>query len=153
MKKHFISYLAVGLLLLTGAASASMAEEQELAAPCVVDAYLRAHEATLQVEASKSDIDKLIALVAADMVYEHPRVGITITGADAFRDGLTAFLGATDDGRYEVTDYIVSAGTVAVSLNRNFKIQDGGKWRQRVVNQLIVFEVKDGKITRIIDYW
>ncbi len=128
-------------------------EEPALEAPCVVEAYLRAREATLQAQASKSDVDKLIALVAADMVYEHPRVGITITGADAFRDGLTAFLGATDEGRYEVMDYIVSAGTVAVSLNRNFKTQDGGKWRQRVVAQLIVFEVKDGKITRIIDYW
>lgn len=153
MKKNLISYLAAGLLLLAGAASASAAEEQALAAPCVVEAYLRAHEATLQAEASKSDVDKLIALVAADMVYEHPRVGIAIAGADAFRDGLTAFLGATDDGRYEVMDYIVSAGTVAISLNRNFKVRDGEEWQQRVVAQLIVFEVKDGKITRIIDYW
>ena len=147
-------------ILLLGAAltglplgTASAGEEQALEAPCVVEAYLRAREATLQAAAGKSDVDKLMALVAADMVYEHPRVGITITGADAFRDGLTAFLGATDDGRYEVTDYIVSSGTVAVSLNRNFKIREGGEWRQRVVEQLIVFEVKDGKITRIIDYW
>lgn len=128
-------------------------EEQALGAPCVVEAYLRAREATLQAEASPSDVDRLIALVAADMVYEHPRVGITITGADAFRDGLSAFLGATDDGRYQVIDYLVSAGTVAISLNRKFKVRDGEEWLPRVVKQLIVFEVKDGKITRIIDYW
>ncbi|MCH8202058.1 MAG: nuclear transport factor 2 family protein [Proteobacteria bacterium] len=128
-------------------------EEQALGAPCVVEAYLRAREATLQAEASPSDVDRLIALVAADMVYEHPRVGITITGADAFRDGLSAFLGATDDGRYQVIDYLVSAGTVAISLNRKFKVRDGEEWLPRSVRQLIVFEVKDGKISRIIDYW
>ncbi len=128
-------------------------EEQALGAPCVVEAYLRAREATLQAEASPSDVDRLIALVAADMVYEHPRVGITITGADAFRDGLSAFLGATDDGRYQVIDYMVSAGTVAISLNRKFKVRDGEEWLPRSVRQLIVFEVKDGKISRIIDYW
>ncbi len=152
MRYPQIIVIAAALSFLqTGAAMAE--PEEALGAPCVVDAWLRAREATMQLDADKSDVDRVMALVDADLVYEHPRVGMTISGAEAYRQGLTAFLGATDAGSYEVADYIVSANTVAISLTRSFQAKADGEWQPHSVKQLMVFEVKDGKIIRIIDYW
>ncbi|MCH7806006.1 MAG: nuclear transport factor 2 family protein [Proteobacteria bacterium] len=128
-------------------------EEEGIGAPCVVDAYLHAREQTLQANASIEDVDHVMEYVTLDLVYEHPRFGIQITGADAFREGLTSFLGATDEGRIEVIDYLVNGQTVAITFTRIFKVQVEDELQERQVRQLTVFEVRDGKIARIIDYW
>lgn len=128
-------------------------EDQTLDAPCVVDAYLRAHEQTMQADAASDSVDAVINLVDENLVYEHPGVGIRIETANNFRQGLEAFLGATDRGRYVVNDYLVNGNTVSISMNRIFNIENDGQWEERTVNQMMVFEITDGKITRMIDYW
>lgn len=119
----------------------------------MVDAFLHAHEKTMQREADESTVDELISLVDENMVYEHPKVGIRIEGSGSYRQGLEAFLGATDLGRYEVLDYLVNGNTVAISMNRIFSVKTDEEWQERSIEQLMVFEVRDGKITRLIDYW
>ena len=129
------------------------ANESTSGPPCVVDAFLRAHEKTMQLEADDASIDALITLVDENMVYEHPKVGIRIEGANSYRQGLESFLGATDHGRYEVKDFLVNGNTVAISMNRVFSVETEGQWQERTIEQMMVFEVRDGKITRMIDYW
>ncbi|GEM_PF-390604 len=156
MLKIIKLFIVVPVFSIFSAISASpglAGEEDVLDAPCVVDGYLRAREQTMQADAKPKDVESLMKFVAADLVYEHPRVGIKIEGAEAYRAGVTAFLGDTDDGRYQVIDYLVNGDTVAITFNREFKTMTDGQWQERVVKQLVVFEVKDGKITRIIDYW
>ncbi len=149
MNKALVSLPA---LLLLGAAGHA-ADPERKGPPCVVDAFLHAHEKTMQSEADGSSVNELIDLLDENLVYEHPKVGIRIEGAGAYRQGLEAFLGATDQGRYEILDYLVSGDTVAITMNRVFSVQSDGQWKERSIEQMMVFEVRDGKITRMIDYW
>lgn len=153
MLKILKSLLAAAVFIMVLGRPGFTSEDEGIGAPCVVDAYLHAREQTMQADAGIEDVNNVMEFVTPDLVYEHPRFGIQITGADAFREGLTTFLGATDDGRYEVIDYLVNGQTVAITFNRFFKVRTEGKWQDRQVKQLVVFEVKDGKIARIIDYW
>ncbi len=145
-------FISISLFVLSSLPSFA-SEGEVLGAPCIVDAYLRAQEKAMQTDATSADVDQVMNLIGTDFVYEHPRVGFVIDGSDKFREGLTAFLGATDDGRYEVLDYIVNGNTVVIALNRIFKTQKEETWQEQTVKQLVVFEVNAGKITRIIDYW
>lgn len=144
----------VGLCLILAPWAIAMAGPGEARnPPCVVDAFLRAHQQTMQATADSGSVDTVIALVDENVIYEHPRVGIRIESADAYRQGLEAFLGATDEGRYEVQDYLVSGNTVAVSMLRVFSVEKAGSWEKQRVRQLTVFEIGDGKILRITDFW
>ena len=145
--------LVSACVLLTTMAEAPAGEQKTLEAPCVVDAYLRAHAQTMQADAGPASVDAVIKLVDKQVVYEHPGMGIRIETADSYRQGLEAFLGATDDGHYEVRDYMVNGNTVSISLDRVFKSQADGDWLEKSISQMMVFEVNDGKIARIIDYW
>ena len=156
MLKIIKLFIVVSVFSIFSAISASpglAGEEDVLGAPCVVDGFLRAHEQTMQANANAGDVESLMQFVAVDLVYEHPRVGIKIEGAEAYRAGVTAFLGGTDEGRYQVIDYLVNGDTVAITFNRIFKTLTDGQWQEKAIQQLVIFEVKDGKIARIIDYW
>lgn len=122
-------------------------------APCIVDAFLRAHEKTMQAHAEETSVDAVLELLETNFVYEHPRVGIKIEGAENYRKGLTAFLGASDRGRYEVMEYMSNGDTVTISMNRKFRVERDGEWQEQSVEQMTVFEIRDEKISRMIDYW
>lgn len=131
-------------------------------APCIVDGYLHAREKTLQQGAGPADVSAATYYLAENAVYEHPRVGARIEGRAAIEAGFNAFLGGTRNGRYEIIDFFDHAGTVAIKYRRIFEAlakggtpenEGGDNWKEVQIVQLTVFEVTDGKITHIADYW
>ncbi len=121
------------------------------------NSYLQALAATTHGESSTEDVERLLDFYADDIVYEHPAVGIRLEGKQAQRQGLTAFLdsyaGSAGDSQVEVIDYLKGPKAIAMRLNVSFMQQRGDSVEQVSREQLRIIEVKENKISRIIDYW
>jgi hypothetical protein len=115
-------------------------------------AYLQAREATMQAGATPADVDKVLALCTANLVYEHPRVGIKIEG-DAVGAGMRNFLGSSRNARITVTKSLPGAGMVAVETDVVFEAQGKDGWTKVARRQVWVFEFEGPKIKRILEYW
>ena len=120
---------------------------------CLVDAYLRALTQTQQETAQPKDIDALLDFYADDIVYEHPRVGAVIEGKARIRQGMLAFLGKTRNPSIRVEKYLGEADVIVVEYDREFEMLSNNNWQQRIQHQVTIFEIADGKITRVRDYW
>jgi predicted ester cyclase len=81
-------------------------------------------------------------LVSDDVVYELPQTGERITGRDRFVQFNREYPG---DWQITVTRLIADGSTAAGSMN--FTVGD-----EELVG-LVYFEVPDGVITRITDFW
>ncbi len=120
----------------------------------LVDGYLAARLATMQPGATEKDVDKALTYLADDAVYEHPRAKARIVGKSAMRAGMIGFLGGS--GSVEIKTLNRMSNPVAVVVEQRVDItmkKEGGKISQMGHDQITVFEFKDGKISRIIDYW
>jgi ketosteroid isomerase-like protein len=91
---------------------------------------------------SERDWDGFGQLVAEDVVYEMPQTGERITGRDRLVQFNREYPG---DWRLTVTRLIADGTTAAGSMN--FTVGD------EVLVGLVYFEVPDGVITRITDFW
>ncbi|WP_112245364.1 nuclear transport factor 2 family protein [Kribbella monticola] len=88
------------------------------------------------------DWDGFGQLVAEDVVYELPQTGERITGRDRFVQFNREYPG---DWQITVTRLIADENTAAASMN--FTVGD-----EELVG-LVYFEVPDGVIARITDFW
>ncbi len=152
MSKSFkigiLSFAIVALAACSGRA-------QNDAAP--FSAYLAALAATSHGETTAEDVEHVLGYYAEDVVYEHPAVGIRLEGIDAQRQGLTAFVasyaGGAADSTIEVIDYIEGPSVVMLRLKVQFLMRRDETSEKISRDQWRLIETKDGKITRIIDYW
>ena len=115
--------------------------------------YLAAREASMQEGAGSLQVEAVLALCSESVVYEHPRVGIKMSGLDAMRSGMTSFLGASRNTRIKTTANLPGRDMIAAQTQVSFEGKDGAKWTAVHRQQVWVFEFKDKKITRIIEYW
>jgi len=106
----------------------------------VVDAFIAAIE--------RLDIDAAVALLHADVSYENMPMD-PISGAEAVRATLAAFLGQATEVDWPVLRQIVDGNCVANERVDRFKIGEG--WLELPVAGF--FEVDDGLITLWRDYF
>lgn len=120
-------------------------------------AYLKALSATSHGETTTDDVDRVLAFYADDIIYEHPGVGIRLEGIEAQRQGLTAFIqsygGDAETSSIDVIDHMEGPNVAMLRLKVRFLRKDGDNIEPVARDQWRVIETRQGKITRIIDYW
>ena len=115
--------------------------------------YLARLTQTWTSGANADDVGKLIALFHADVVYEHPRAGALVEGASTVREGMLGFLGASRSPRVRDLEIAEGRGVLILQFRLDLEVRDGSTWQAVNRRQIIVLEIRDGLITRIIDYW
>src|SRR5205085_6650346 len=122
------SMIGIGLLLL---ASAAFADDRAVARE-----YLRARCRTVEAGATAADIDRVVALLADDVVVEHPRFGAVVNGKDAVRRGMLShvgdYTGNADDSGIELLDLMNIGGAVALKARVTFVV--GAEAERKVVS-------------------
>ena len=119
----------------------------------IATSHLEARQATMQEGAAPGDVDRALSYCASSLVYEHPRVGIRLTGIDAVRAGMVQFLGTSRKGTIKVTDSLSGRDMVAVETRVAFEGREEQAWRPVERRQVWVFELEGSKIKRILEYW
>ena len=115
--------------------------------------YIAQMTIAMQEHATEADVERVLALFTADAVYEHPAFGMRIVGLDAMRTGRLRQLGVSRNARAEIRGRTRLSDVEAISVELSFEARDEGRWRRLTRMQLLVFEYRDGRIARIIEYW
>jgi len=119
----------------------------------VVRSYLEARAATMQEATSPGDVERVLALCTPNVVYEHPRAGMTRVGVATLRTGMVGFLGASRKASIVINESLQGRDMVAVRTAVSFEAQDGANWTPVSRSQVWVFELDGAKIKRIMEYW
>ena len=119
----------------------------------IVTEYYSLNLKVFQSNSKVSDIDNIFNLFTSDFTYIHPKYGGTYTREDLYN----GYLRNQKNGRYDgtVTDIKIHnkiIGLNAVVVQRVYfrKTEDEIKKEEP---QMTLFEFKDGKISRIFEYW
>ena len=123
----------------------------------MVDQYLSRLAATMNAEASAKNVEDLLDLYTDDVIYEHPKVGFKLEGKETIRKGMNSFLSSYAGTKKDVVIEIKNAihtplvSTVQFTISFLTNSKEGIKTISR--DQVLVFEFKEGKIKRVLDYW
>jgi ketosteroid isomerase-like protein len=118
------------------------------------DTWIRSVEEVLRQPATMKDIDRLTFLYSADVLYEHPRVGIRIRGRDQVAEAMAEFLGETRNPDIDVHGSTTGEGVVVIDYTLEMEMRTEAGWRKLERRQVTVLEVTaDGRIRRILEYW
>jgi ketosteroid isomerase-like protein len=139
---------ALGLLFLTFYA---FADDRTIARD-----YLKARCRTVAAGATAADVDRVVALLAEDVIVEHPRAHAEVVGRDAVRRGLMSHLADyTGDGQesgIELLQAITTDDAVALKTRTTFVTGQGATRKVTEREGLTIVEVRDGRIARLIEY-
>lgn len=142
---------AIALLIVLSNASFLFAHDRALARE-----YLKARCRTLAAGASAADVERVLALMADDVVIEHPRANVEVVGKEAVRRGIMSHLsdytGNGDDSGIELLEVITTDAAVALKTRTTFVVGVGAERKVISREGLTVVEVRDGRITRLIEY-
>jgi hypothetical protein len=117
----------------------------------LVREYLEARVSAMQIDAGPSEVDRALSFGADDMVYEHNQY--RIEGKENHKRGMSAYLGLTKDVRLRLGKMLSNQDVVVAEVEMNFLAkQDDGSWEPSSRKNITVFQIKGGKITRIVDY-
>jgi len=129
------------------------AQDRDRTAEELVRQYVQARSQTMQQNASSMDIERALSFCAEDFVYEHPAVGARIAGKDKVRAGMSGYLGETKDATYTLQILASNPDVVVAREDQRFLAkQENGSWAAGRRSNITVFEIKGGKIRRILDY-
>lgn len=137
--------LFVALLLFAGPAAA-----QER---MVAEAYLEGLEAIWQADATSGDLDRLTSLLADSAVYEHPILGARIAGRSSIRAAMTAFLGTSRVPRITRRQTMEGAGVVILEFDLAMEMRGDDGWLPVERHQILVLEIRDRQVVRVVDHW
>jgi len=119
----------------------------------IARAWVERLSATMQQQASPSDVDRLLDLYADDAVYEHPHANARIQGKQDIRKGISSHLGETRSPRIEITQTLAGEDFAVIELAVAFELHQAEKWLPLQRRQVVVLEFKHSRIQRIIDHW
>jgi limonene-1,2-epoxide hydrolase len=122
-------------------------------AEALIRQYVRARLQTMQESASASDVEKALSFCTEGFVYEHPPVGARIEGKEKVRSGISGYLGKTKNATYTLRVLASNPRVVVAQVDQRFLAkQENGSWAPGTRSNITVFEIRDGKIARILDY-
>lgn len=119
----------------------------------VVANYYKLNLKVFQANSEVSDIDNIFALFSKDFTYVHPKYGGTYTRTDLY-DGYVRNQknGGYDGSVIEIRILDQITGLNAVVVEKQFIKKKEGTISEGN-GQMTLFEFKDGKISRIFEYW
>ncbi len=126
---------------------------QSVASTYVLDKYYELNLKVFQSNSTQEDIDNIFELFTDDFTYVHPKYGGVYTREDLYNGYMRNQKNGGYDGSVvdiQVENKIVGLNAIAVS-KRFIKREEG-----KIVEgdaQMALFEFKDGKISRIYEYW
>ena len=103
--------------------------------------------------ASAEDVERLLELYADDAVYEHPRAGARSEGQDLLRTGITSHLGETRAPKIQIRQTLTGEGFAILEIEVKVDVRKDSEWVPSERRQVLVLELKDSRIQRIIDHW
>src|SRR5690606_20721124 len=156
MKLVSTCLLVLGLIFVMhiGATAQDITEAHRDSLKNAVTQYYALNLKVYQKGSSRNDIDKLFSLFTDDFVYVHPKYGGEYSRTDIYEGYVNnqangAYNGTTVD--VKVRNIIIGLNAVAtdrVYLNKG----DSGDIVE-VDPGMTLFEFRDGKISRIFEYW
>ena len=140
----FVSHQLIGQ-------EATIAHKDSLDA--VVANYYKLNLKVFQANSEVSDIDNIFALFSKDFTYVHPKYGGTYTRT-ALYDGYVRNQknGGYDGSVIEIRILDQITGLNAMVVEKQFIKKKEGTISEGN-GQMTLFEFKDGKISRIFEYW
>jgi hypothetical protein len=144
--------VALGLSLIGPPITLANAQEPT-PATVVVDQYRRARARTMEAGATEADVTAASALLADSVLYEHPAAGARLVGRATLAEGMRGFLGSTRDASIRVVRQITAPGVVVAEEQVSFEARRDSGWSRTTRTQVTVYEVRDGHISRMIEYW
>jgi ketosteroid isomerase-like protein len=142
------SLVALGLLLITAAA---LANDKAIARE-----YLKARCRTVAAGATAADVERVLALLADDVVVEHPRANAEVVGKEAVRRGIMSHLadytGNIDESGVELLESIATDAALALRTRTTFVVGEGTERKVISREGLTIVEVRNGRIARLIEY-
>lgn len=130
----------------TGVAEPVVLSADELKAK-VIEITAAQNQVMLQGSA-QADVDKLFALYSDDFVYRHDAYGGNYSKDELYANTMRLLaMGKYDktEPRYRIINQIPGYNAIAVERQEVHK--------GVVKNHLAVFEFREGKVTKVIEYW
>jgi ketosteroid isomerase-like protein len=141
----------MAVLLLALAATAARADDRAVALE-----YIRARCAVLTTGATERDVDRVMAVLHDDAVVEHPKFGAVVRGKEAIRRGISSHLheytGDAKESGILVLGSVESPGAVAFRTRISFVTGEGAERKPITREGLIIVEIREGLISRLIEY-
>ena len=109
--------------------------------------------ATMEEHATPSDVDRLLDMYAEDAIYEHPHAGARVEGKALLREGIASHLGETRAPKIEIRQTIAGESFAILELTVKMDVRRDTQWVAMERRQVVVLELKDSRIQRIIDHW
>ncbi|MHA7058854.1 nuclear transport factor 2 family protein [Aquimarina sp. M1] len=155
MKTHFNLWTFILLIISTthqvSAQNATKAHKDSL--NIVVTKYYDLNLKIFQANSTVEDIDKTFKLFTDDFTYVHPKYGGTYTREDLYNGYVRNQKNGGYDGK--VTDIKIDnkiIGLNAVVVQKRFVEKKDGNIKDGKP-EMTLFEFRDGKISRIFEYW
>jgi ketosteroid isomerase-like protein len=141
-------FLLCALFPRAASAGATAADSEALA-----QRWVQRLTATMEEHATPADVDRLLDLYANDAVYEHPHAGARIEGKALLREGTLSHLGETRAPKIVVTQTIAGESFAIIEITVKLDILRDTQWVAMERRQVVVLEIKDSSIQRVIDHW
>lgn len=155
MKTHLKSLASILLIIATAnqviAQEATKAHKDSL--DIVVTKYYDLNLKIFQANSTVEDIDKAFELFTDDFTYVHPKYGGTYTRKDLYDGYVRNQKNGGYDGKVidiKIEHKIIGLNAVVVEKRFVEKKDDGIKDGKP---EMTLFEFRNGKISRIFEYW
>jgi ketosteroid isomerase-like protein len=155
MKIHMKILVSLFLVLLVAnqiiAQDATKAHKDSL--ETIVQKYYDLNLKIFQANSTIEDIDKTFELFTKDFTYVHPKYGGIYTREDLYNGYVRNQKNGGYDGK--VTDIKILnkiVGLNAVVVQKSFMEKKDGKTKVGEP-EMTLFEFRDGKISRVFEYW
>jgi ketosteroid isomerase-like protein len=109
--------------------------------------------ATMEEHATPADVDRLLDLYANDAVYEHPHAGARVEGKAPLREGTLSHLGETRAPKIVIAQTIAGESFAIIEISVKLELRQDTQWVAMERRQVVVLEMKDARIQRVIDHW
>jgi len=123
----------------------------ETALTTTADQVVRAREAAMQEKSTAQDVERYLAFLTDDVVYEDPVVKAHIEGKSNVRKGMSNYLGAYKQTVLTIKHTMTAGNAVVLEISVSFTDAETGRVIMR--DQVTVLEFQDTKVRRILDYW
>jgi steroid delta-isomerase-like uncharacterized protein len=150
-----LASLLAAAAVIAAAALVAVAQEAAPATPAALPPLLTDWGAAMATH----DPDRILALYAADAVWEEVPLNLVLNGSDEIRAHLGRLFAATPDIAYDVTggfatgDRAAAEWIVSGTLTGDFPGLPPGTGQPFAVRGVSIFELEDGKIARYTEYW
>ena len=120
----------------------------------VVEQYYSLSLKVYQQNSTRDDIDNLFSLFTDDFVYVHPKYGGEYSREDIYE----GYINNQKNGSYNgsITDVkikVMITGLNALATDRVYLRKSESGKLEEVDPGMTLFEFKDGKISKIFEYW